>query len=249
MNAIALLKADHRTVQDLFDKLDQLEGQGRDKAKKALVEKLVRELSVHSAIEEELFYPEVKLGIPDCAGEILKSLEEHGVMKWELYAISSMEPDDDRYDAKLAVLRDATLHHIDEEENELFPRVKEAFDLAKLNQLGVALERAKKTAPTRAHPRAPDEPPANFVANLGAGVVDRARDAARAMMRRGERGASATRTSGTRSTAARPERPEAGRSTAGARRERSETGGRSPRAKAPRATARRAKGAHRAPAR
>jgi hemerythrin superfamily protein len=248
MNAIALLKADHRMIQALFDKLDKLEGKGRDKAKRALVEKLVRELSVHSAIEEEIFYPAVKMRIPGCAEEILKSLEEHGVMKWELYAISSIEPDDDRYDAKLAVLRDSTLHHIEEEENELFPRVKAAFDLTKLNQLGTALERAKKTAPTRPQPRAPDEPPANFVANLGAGVVDRARDAARAMMRRGERRAAVSRAASARAAARKEQRPVAGRGAAAAGKERLETA-RASRAKAPRATAARSKAPARAHAR
>ncbi len=184
MNAIALLKADHRIVRELFEKLEHLEGKGSDKTKKTLVEKLVRELSVHAAIEEEFFYPEVKASVADTAALVFKSLEEHSVAKWELASIESMDADDERYDAKLQVLKDAVLRHIDEEENELFPRVRDALDNAKLNALGAALTRAKKTAPTRPHPRAPDEPPANIVANLGASVIDRARDAGRDMLRR-----------------------------------------------------------------
>ncbi|HZU84040.1 MAG TPA: hemerythrin domain-containing protein [Polyangiaceae bacterium] len=181
MNAIALLKTDHRAVEELFDKLDQLDGKSR--GKKTLVEKLIRELSIHAAIEEEIFYPEVKRSVPGGAEIVYESLEEHGVVKWELSALQSMDLTDERFDAKLKVLKDTLLHHIDEEENELFPMVRDAFEASKLNELGASLERAKKTAPTRPHPRAPDEPPANIIANAGASVVDRARDAGRAMVR------------------------------------------------------------------
>jgi hypothetical protein len=81
------------------------------------------------------------------------------------------------------------------EENEMFPRVRDALDIAKLNELGTRLERAKKTAPTRPHPRAPQEPPGNVVVGMAAGVVDRARDATR---RRGERGEETRRGKGER---------------------------------------------------
>ena len=181
MNAIALLKADHRTVEDLFEKLGRLAGKSR--GKKLLVEKLIRELSVHAAIEEVVFYPEVRRSVPDTSEQVLESLEEHSVIKWELLALESMDATDERFDAKIKVLRDTVMHHVEEEEGELFPKVRDALSVTQLNELGTALERAKKTAPTRPHPRAPDEPPANFIANMGASVLDRARDAGRALMR------------------------------------------------------------------
>jgi hemerythrin superfamily protein len=187
MNAVSLLKADHRAILDVLEKLDELESKSRGRMKKALVEKLVREVSVHTAIEEEVFYPAVKSGIPGTEPQVMKSLEEHSVVKWELAAISAMNMDDERFAAKLAVLKDALVHHIEEEEEDLFPKVRDAFGIAKLNAMGRALERARKTAPTRPHPRAPDQPPANLVANLGASVIDRARDAGRAMLRRAEK--------------------------------------------------------------
>jgi hemerythrin superfamily protein len=184
MNALSLLKADHRAILEVLDKLDELEGKSRDRVKRALVEKLVRDVSMHTAIEEEVFYPAVKGGISGAEPQVMKCLEEHSVIKWELAAISAMDMSDERFAAKLAVLKDALLHHIEEEEEDLFPEVRDAFGIAKLNAMGRALERAKKTAPTRPHPRAPDQPPANIVANLGASVIDRARDAGRAMLRR-----------------------------------------------------------------
>jgi hemerythrin superfamily protein len=187
MNAVALLKADHRAILDLLEKLNELEGRSRDRMKKALVEKLVHDVSMHAAIEEEFFYPAVKSGISGTGPQVMKCLEEHSVIKWELAAIAAMDMSDERFAAKVAVVKDALVHHIEEEEEELFPRVREAFGVAKLNAMGRALERARKTAPTRPHPRAPNQPPANLVANLGASVIDRARDAGRAMLRKAEK--------------------------------------------------------------
>jgi hemerythrin superfamily protein len=187
MNAVALLKADHRAILDVLEKLEQIEGKSRDRTRKALIEKLVRDVSVHTAIEEEVFYPEVKSGVPGTRPQVMKALEEHSVVKWELAAISAMDIGDERFAAKLAVLKDTLRHHIEEEEEDLFPEVVDAVGVAKLNAMGRALERARRTAPTRPHPRAPDQPPANLVANLGASVFDRARDAGRAMLRRAEK--------------------------------------------------------------
>jgi len=201
MNAIALLKADHRVVEQLFDKLDGLTGKSA-RGKKSIVDQLVRELSIHVAIEEQVFYPAVR----EIAGEeeaVLEALEEHGVAKWELDAIQSMNADDERLDAKLRVLRDVVLHHIDREESEVFPKARQALGVARLNELGKRLEAAKKLAPTRPHPRAPNQPPANIAIGMAAGVVDRAREVARAAVR------------GRRGKAERA--PSAGRATRGAR--------------------------------
>lgn len=231
MNAIALLKADHRVVEQLFDKLDGLTGKSA-RGKKTIVDQLVRELSIHVAIEEQIFYPAVR----EIAGEeeaVLEALEEHGVAKWELDAIQSMDVDDERLDAKLRVLRDVVLHHIEREESEVFPKARHAFGVARLNELGDRLEAAKKVAPTRPHPRAPSRPPANIAVGMAAGVVDRARDVARAAVR------------GRRGKAERA--PSAGRATRSARATKVERGsstsrGSKPPAKRGRATARGARG-------
>lgn len=180
MNAISLLRADHRALEELFSQLEKLKGKA--KGKKALVAKITRELSIHTSIEERVFYPYVKERVADEKELILESLEEHGIAKWELYALESMDERDERFDAKCKVLMDVVRHHIDEEEQELFPRVRQVLGNAKLNELGGLLEKARKNAPTRPHPRAPDTPPANIVVGMGASMLARARRAGRTLL-------------------------------------------------------------------
>jgi hemerythrin-like domain-containing protein len=183
MNAISLLERDHRTVEGIFDQLENLKGDGSSREKKDLCEKLVRELSIHSAIEEMIFYPEVKRSIPDAKELVLESLEEHNVIKWELDAIQSLKVGDAHLDAKIKVLRDAVMRHVEEEENDLFPMVREEMAASKLIEIGKRLAQVKKIAPTRPHPRAPNQPPANVVIGMGSSVVDRAMDALRMTVR------------------------------------------------------------------
>jgi hemerythrin superfamily protein len=190
MNAIALLKADHRAVEQLFDKLAGLNGKSA-RNKKSIVEKIIRELSIHAAIEEQIFYPTVRREIPEEREMVLESLEEHNVIKWELDAIQSSKVSDAHLDARIKVLKDAVMRHVEEEENDLFPMVREEMEASKLADIGRRLEQAKKIAPTRPHPRAPNRPPANVVIGMGASVMDRAMDAVRATVR-GRNGEHAT---------------------------------------------------------
>lgn len=183
MNAISLLERDHRNVEGIFDQLENLKGDSSSKRKKELCERLVRELSIHSAIEEMIFYPEVKRSVADAKEIVLESLEEHNVVKWELDSIQSMKIGDARLDAKIKVLKDAVMHHVEEEENVLFPMVRKQMDASKLTDLGKRLEQVKRIAPTRPHPRAPDQPPANVVIGMGASMVDRTMDAVRSTLR------------------------------------------------------------------
>jgi hemerythrin superfamily protein len=174
MDAITLLKADHKSVQALFRKYEQL-GERAHKSKRATVERISRELSIHAAIEEKVIYPAARAALDDDA-IVLESLEEHLIVKWELAALADLDPSDERYDAKVTVLIENVRHHVKEEESEFFPKLRSALSRSELAELGEALERAKKTAPTRPHPMLPDEPPGNLVAGAAA-LVDRARDA------------------------------------------------------------------------
>ena len=74
-------------------------------------------------------------------------------------------------------------HHVEEEEKDLFPKVAKALGKPRLNELGDALEAAKKTAPTRPHPRMPDEPPGNILATPGAAIMDKALETGRKAVR------------------------------------------------------------------
>lgn len=186
MDAIALLTRDHREVEALFKQFEKLTDRAV-KSKKTVVMKIVRELAVHSAIEEMLFYPAVRTAGMKAdtrageaaAGTVLESLEEHHIVKWTLTELQKMKPDDERFDAKVKVLMESVRHHVEEEQDELFPRAKTLLGAEMLEELGKRMARAKKLAPTRPHPRAPDHPPANIVAGAMAAVLDRTRDLAR----------------------------------------------------------------------
>jgi hemerythrin superfamily protein len=173
-DAITLLKADHRAVKDMFRRYEKL-GDRAHKGRSDLVARISRELSVHAAIEEQVFYPRVREEGRRIDDDVMESLEEHHLIKEALARLQGMSPDNDRYDAAVQVLREQTEHHIKEEETELFPRVTRALDRAALVALGEAMEAARQIAPTRPHPNAPDEPPANL-ANTGVAAMDAARD-------------------------------------------------------------------------
>jgi hemerythrin superfamily protein len=183
MDAITLLKADHKTVEDLFKKFEKL-GPRAKKGKQDVVERIIKELSVHAAIEELVFYPAVRQAVEDEKVDemVLESLEEHHIVKWVLSELQKMTPEHERFDAKVTVLMENVRHHVEEEEQDLFPAVAKAFDKERLNELGKAMAEAKKTAPTRPHPMAPDEPPGNVMAAAGAGLVDKALDAGRKLV-------------------------------------------------------------------
>src|SRR5205814_9055392 len=123
-----------------------------------IVQKLVEELAKHSAIEEQIFYPAARDLIDD-EEVVLESLEEHHIVKWTLSELDGMDPADERFDAKVTVLKELVLHHAKEEAREMFPQVRRALTPADLRDIGEQLVKAKEVAPTRPHPRAPDEPP------------------------------------------------------------------------------------------
>ena len=176
MDAIALLRQDHREVERLFKQFEKA-GPRAHKTRRNIADKVIRELSVHAAIEEQVFYPAVREAVEEAEDTVLESLEEHHIVKWTLSELDGMAPEAERFVAKVTVLIESVRHHVEEEEDELFPEVREALSRKQLAELGEAMEKAKQTAPTRPHPRAPDTPPGNLVAGTGAAVLDKARDA------------------------------------------------------------------------
>jgi hemerythrin superfamily protein len=180
MNAITLLKNDHKTVEDLFQRFEKL-GPRAVKSKQDVVERIIRELSIHAAIEEMFFYPAVREAAADM---VLESLEEHHIVKWVLSELEGMPADHERFDAKVSVLMENVRHHVKEEEKQLFPQVNKLLDRATLDELGDAMAQGKKTVPTRPHPRSPDEPPDNLMAGAGAALMDKAIDAGRKLVGR-----------------------------------------------------------------
>lgn len=113
-DAIALLKADHRTVENLFEQFEKASGDGR---KQKIAEQICLELTVHATIEEEIFYPA-------CEGKIEEDLlkeayVEHDGAKVLIAEIEAGGPDDEYYDAKVKVLSEQIEHHVEEEEKRM----------------------------------------------------------------------------------------------------------------------------------
>jgi len=181
MDAIALLKKDHATVKKLFSRLlddrEVAHVRGAD-----LFTRLRTELAIHADIEEQLVYPLLRERVPDHELDVLEALEEHHVAKTTLLELDKMSCDDERFEAKLTVLKEYVLHHVKEEETVLFPRLRKLLTKGELETLAEKLTEAKKVAPTHPHPMAPNVPPMNFFTGILAGGYDRARDLASSML-------------------------------------------------------------------
>ena len=175
MDAITLLKADHQAVKRLFRTFEQA-GDRAFSTKSKTAKAIVRELSRHAAIEEQVFYPAVRQEVIDAADEVLEGLEEHHVVKWLCSEIERLKPDDERFTPKVTVLIESVRHHIREEEGTLFPTVRQVLSRKRLAELGKIMEKEKLRAPTHPHPRSPDIPPGNLVTGMVTGAVDKAKD-------------------------------------------------------------------------
>lgn len=136
--ATALLRADHKAVNMLFE---QYESARSTTKKKAIAAQICTELTVHAQIEEEIFYPQVKEALRD--DELIpEAIIEHATLKDLIAQIEDSEPDDEMYDAKVKVLSEYVKHHVKEEQNELFPKVKASK--LDLNALGEQLAQRKE---------------------------------------------------------------------------------------------------------
>lgn len=172
MDAITLLKADHKAVKRLFREFEKL-GDRATIGRREVVDKIIHELSAHAAIEEQLFYPVARSAVAEAEDQVLEALEEHHVVKWLLSELEHLPADAERFKAKVTVLIESVEHHADEEESDLFPKVRAAMGRKALAELGARMEQAKKRAPSRPHPRLPDTPPGNVALAPAVALVDR----------------------------------------------------------------------------
>jgi hemerythrin-like domain-containing protein len=135
-NALEMLRQDHEKVKGLFEEFENAEGQ----AKEEIVANTVRELEVHAALEEEIFYPAAEEQV-DEKESIDEAREEHHVVKLLIGELKKMSAEDERYDAKYTVLAESVKHHIEEEESELFPKLEGKIDA---EELGAKMETRKQ---------------------------------------------------------------------------------------------------------
>jgi hemerythrin-like domain-containing protein len=145
-DAIVLLKADHKEIKSVFSKFEQA-GENATKTKGELVAKMIELLTIHTYIENEVMYPQVRKLLPDLEDDILESYEEHHVADLLVMELAALSPDAERFDAKTTVLIENVTHHIDEEEQDWFPKVRAGLGRKQLSELGQRLLEAKEKAP------------------------------------------------------------------------------------------------------
>ncbi|KAF5993701.1 hemerythrin domain-containing protein [Streptomyces mirabilis] len=173
-NIIAELTADHREVEELFEQIQALPA--ADERRREIADAFTIELVRHSVAEEMYLYPAVREHVPGGAALADRELADHAKVEKLLKDLEKASVGEAAFDMLVdRVIAEVSAHVSDEEEN-LFPALGDVCSPERLDDLGDRVRRAKKTAPTRPHPSAPDTPPANKLLAPGAGLVDRARD-------------------------------------------------------------------------
>lgn len=164
---------DHREVEEVFVEIEK----GGGGKKRDLVEHVIVQLVRHSVAEEQYLYPVARRVLPDGDNIVDHELDEHAKAERVMKSLEETDADDPKFDELARKLIDEIRHHIEDEENDLLPKLRDACEPAELRELGEKFESSKKTAPTRPHPAAPDRPPANKILGPGVGLIDRMRDA------------------------------------------------------------------------
>ena len=147
-DAIVLLKNDHKEIRKLFTQFEKA-GENAHAAKGKLVDRMIELLTQHTYIENEVMYPRVRALLPELEDDVLESYEEHHVADVLVVELASMKPDAERFTAKATVLIENVRHHIEEEEQEWFPKVREGLGRSVLQDIGAEMIQARKKAPKR----------------------------------------------------------------------------------------------------
>ena len=152
MDAIALLTGDHNRVRGLFKRFQAAEEADDKATMQELAPKIFEQLEVHTKIEEEIFYPQVKPTSEEVSDVVAEGFEEHGVAKTLIEELKAGQPGEETWVAKMKVLIENVEHHADEEEKEMFPPLRTGLGSEKLVALAEKMEarKAELGAPTSA---------------------------------------------------------------------------------------------------
>ena len=157
-DAIALLRADHKKVSELYAQYESTRSPAK---KKALVATICLELSVHARVEEEIFYPAVKAALKD-KEMIPEAQVEHASLKELIAQVKDREPDGEMFDAKIKVMSEYTKHHVKEEQNEIFPAAKKT----RLDMLDLGARIAARKEELMANPKLLNTPPVSTIKSI-----------------------------------------------------------------------------------
>jgi hemerythrin superfamily protein len=143
-DAISMLKADHEKVRGLLSQLEKSTEKGVKK-REELLSQIAEELTIHTTIEEEIFYPSYRDAVAKKEDRKLyqEALEEHHVVDLVMPEIEDTDPGSEVFSAKAKVLKEIVEHHADEEEKEMFPRARKVMDAEELQELGERMEARK----------------------------------------------------------------------------------------------------------
>jgi hemerythrin superfamily protein len=146
MNALEILKQDHQKIKGLFQEVAQANDRNKQKA---LFNKIDTELEIHAHIEETIFYPALEQH-DELKDMVAEALEEHQEVKALLEDIEGIGAESDEFESQLHGLMESVEEHVTEEEEEMFPKIREIFNEGQLEPLGKELESAKGTAHRKA---------------------------------------------------------------------------------------------------
>jgi len=148
MKATDLLKKQHKSVKALFKEVDKTEDGRR---RRQLMDQIAGELKIHTRIEEEIFYPAVReIGTSKAEELVDESFEEHHVVDLVLAELPKVDPEDERFAAKMTVLSELVQHHADEEEEQMFPLCEKKLGRERLQQLGEQMQQMAESGQRRA---------------------------------------------------------------------------------------------------
>lgn len=147
-DAIVMLKDEHQQIRKAFRAFEKA-GENAKKEKGRAVDRIIELLTVHTYLENEVMYPRVRDLLPEVEDDVLESYEEHHVADVLVLELSQMKPSDERFDAKTTVLIENVEHHMEEEEQEWFPKVREGLGRKVLQEIGAEMIEERKSAPRR----------------------------------------------------------------------------------------------------
>jgi hemerythrin superfamily protein len=171
-DVIDVLVTDHREATELVQQILT----GAPDERRELADQLISELVRHSVAEEMYVYPAMRDHLPNGAEAVEHDTAEHKELERTMKALEAVEPSDPQFDTLLGQLETILVDHVQDEESDQFPKLRVAIPREQLVEIGQKVQTAKKLAPTRPHPAAPNAELFHKLVGPGVGLVDRARD-------------------------------------------------------------------------
>jgi hemerythrin-like domain-containing protein len=172
-DVVDILTTDHHEVIDL---LQQIKISTDAEERRDLTDTVISELVRHSVAEEMYVYPAMKKYLPDGDQAVDHDVEEHKELEKTMKKLESVDAQSSDFTQLLADLENILRDHVRDEENEQFPQLRAQVPGEELIEIGEKVENAKKLAPTRPHPMAPNNEVFHKLVGPGIGLVDRLRD-------------------------------------------------------------------------